>query len=378
MSTCKPPVPSYLKNHAALWASDPHAANLAWWREARLGLFIHYGLYSLLAEHEWVQFRRKIPVAQYAKLKDNFTAHHFDPDFITDLALEAEMTYITMVTCHHESFCLWDSKAEPFNSVASPCGRDLVAEMAAACARKGLGFFTYYTFMLNWKHPYFLSRDVFGYARPAYDQPQPEYLYRERADFARYLDYVRQCLGELLTGYGPLAGMWLDLIMAWYLLGPEYIPIEEFYGLIRAKQPHTMVSWKQGATGTEDFGSPEQHFHSLEDRCRQQGGEAAAQRARVAWESNRTKHNEICATLQPGSWGFNAFEPHRTSQEVYDLVGHALSHNCNLLLNVGPLGDGSVHPTQVRLLRELGARIRKDGWPQGGTAAPGSGATPAG
>jgi len=96
----------------------------------------------------------------------------------------------------------------------------------------------------------------------------------------------------------------------------------------------------------------------------------------VAWESNCTKHNEICATLQPGSWGFNAFEPHRTSQEVYGLVGHALSHHCNLLLNIGPLGDGSVHPTQVRLLRELGARIRKDGWPQGGTATRGPGAAP--
>jgi alpha-L-fucosidase len=377
MSSSALPVPCYLQDHAALWATDPRAANRAWWQQAKLGLFIHYGLYSQLAEHEWVQFRRQIPVAQYARLKDNFTAHRFDADVLTDLALEAEMKYVNLVTCHHESFCLWNSKAEPFNSANSPCGRDLVAELAAACARKGLGFFTYYTFMLNWRHPYFLSRDEFAYARPAYEQPQPEYLYRNRDDFRHYLDYVRECLTELLTGYGPLAGMWLDLIMAWYLLGPEVIPIEEFYALIRARQPQTMVSWKQGATGTEDFGSPEQHFHSLEDRCRQQGGEAAALRARVAWAANQHKHNEICATLQPGSWGFNAFEPHRSAQEVYNLVGHALAHNCNLLLNVGPLADGSLHPTQVRLLRELGARIRKDGWPQGGVESKVPGSAPA-
>lgn len=377
MAASVPPVPSYLRGYASQWQEDPHAANLAWWRDARLGLFIHYGLYSLLAEHEWVQFRRKIPVAQYAKLAETFSAHHFDADFITDLALEAEMRYVTLVTCHHESFCLWDSKVESFNSCKAPCcGRDLVGELAAACARKGLGFFTYYTFMLNWRHPWFLSREVMSMARPDYDAPQPEYLYREKADFRRYLDYVRVALTELLTGYGPLSGMWLDLIMAWYILGPEYIPVEEFYALIRELQPHALISWKQGATGTEDFGSPEQRFHSLEERARQAGGEAAAARARVAWEGNQAKHNEICATLQRGSWGFNAFEPHRTADEVYDLVGHALSHNCNLLLNIGPMGDGSVHPTQVRLLRELGARIRRDGWPGTGAAAAGGGTVP--
>lgn len=356
--------PNYLRGYAGLWEKDPHGASLAWFRDARLGLFIHYGLYSLLGEHEWVQFRRKIPVAQYARLAENFTAMNFDAEYIADLAVEAEMKYVTMVTCHHESFCLWNSQAEPFNSVNSPCGRDLVAEMATACARRGLGFFTYYTFMLNWRHPYFVGRDTFSVARPDYPEPQPEYRYRERADFARYLEYIHACMEELLTGYGPLAGMWLDLIMAWFGLGPEYIPIEEIYAWIREKQPHTLVSWKQGATGTEDFASAEQHFHSLEERARDAGGEPAAERCRRAWERNRVKHNEICATLQRGSWGFNAFDAHRTDDEVYALLGHALEHDCNLLLNVGPMGDGSIHPEQARLLRSLGARIRRDGWPE--------------
>ncbi len=367
--------PTYLRPYADLWATDPHAANLAWFREAKMGLFIHYGLYSQLGQGEWVQFNSRIPVARYAHLAGNFTAHRFDADYLTDLAIAAEMKYVTLVTCHHDSFCLWDSATERFNSVNAPCGRDLVREMAEACERKGLGFFTYYTFMANWRHPWFVNSDRLSFARPAYDEPQPEYLYREPADFARYLEYMQRCMDELLTGYGPLAGMWLDIIAAWYALGPEYIPIEAIYAAIRAKQPQTLISWKQGATGTEDFAAPERHFHSMEERARQLGGEAGAARARLAWARNAAKHNEICSTVQH-AWGFNAFERHQTEDELYGLLGHALEHNCNLLLNIGPLGDGAVHPEQERLLRALGARIRREGWPETGAVVPGGSGVP--
>lgn len=135
------PTPSYLQSYEALWKSDPHAANLEWFRDARFGLFIHYGLYSALGKGEWVQFNKKIPVAEYARLQEGFRAENFDGDFIADLACEAGIKYVNLVTCHHDSFCLWDSKVEPFNSMNAPCGRDLVGEMAAACAKKGLGLF---------------------------------------------------------------------------------------------------------------------------------------------------------------------------------------------------------------------------------------------
>ena len=139
-------LPTYLRDYEAAWEINPHEANLKWFEQARFGMFIHYGLYSALGAGEWVQFNNKMPVAEYAKLKNGFRAEKFDADFITDLALEAEMTYVTLVTCHHDSFCLWDSKVEAFNSINSPCGRDLVREMAEQCEKKGLGFFTYYTF----------------------------------------------------------------------------------------------------------------------------------------------------------------------------------------------------------------------------------------
>ncbi|MEI7834424.1 MAG: alpha-L-fucosidase [bacterium] len=368
-------VPRYLEPHAVQWANDPKAANLAWWREARFGLFIHYGLYSALGTGEWAQFHQRIPVAEYAKLADSFTARDFDADRITDLACEAEMRYVNLVSCHHDSFALWDSQAEPLNSLHTPCGRDLVGEMAEQCARKGLGFFTYYTFMLNWRHPYFLSRDYLEMARPAYDTPQPEYRFRDLDDYPKYVEYMQASLRELFTGYGPLAGVWLDIISAYYAR-PDLVPIERTIGLVRQLQPHALLCYKQGATGDEDFAAPEYAFESLGNRMREQFGAEAGARADTAWARNSGKHNEICTTLQEQGWGYMKDTRHRTADEVWDLLGYTGAHDANLLVNIGPLPDGGIHPEDVATLRALGRRIRAEGWPEqdAGASAQESGA----
>jgi len=358
-------VPTYLAPYADLWQRDPHQAALTWFQNANYGLFIHYGLYSQLGRGEWVQYREQIPLAEYEKLADSFTAKKFDADFITDLALEAEMKYINLTSCHHESFCLWDSRAEPFNSKRSPAGRDLVAEMAEQCQKKGLGFFTYYTYMLNWRHPYFLSRETFEMARPAYPQPEARYRLKNLAEFQIYIEYIHACMRELLSRYGALAGMWLDIISAYYAL-PDLVPVRDTYALIRQLQPQALISFKQGATGDEDFATPEQKFHSLEERARQAYGERAAQIARAAWQKNKDKHNEICATLQKGAWGYDANAQHLSAGELWSLLGSARGHNCNLLANIGPLPAGEVHPDDIAALRAVGKRIRAEGWPEAG------------
>ena len=357
-------LPGYLGGYESEWNCNPRQANLKWFEQAKFGLFIHYGLYSALGAGEWVQFHRQIPVAEYGKLRDNFSAEKFDADFITDLALEAEMKYVNLVTCHHDSFCLWSSTAEPFNSVKSPCGRDLVRELAEQCARKRLGFFTYYTFMLNWRHPYFLSRRHLSFARPEYSAPQPEYLFQSLEDYPKYVEYMLECVRELLQLEYPLAGMWLDIIMAYYL-SPELVPLQQTYALIRELRPEALIAYKQGATGEEDFASPEFHFTSLGERLRDQELSAAAERAETAWELNRHKHNEICMTLQEKNWGYDEGSPHLSADQVWDGLGRALANHCNLLANVGPLADGSIHPEDVRTLREVGRRIRNEGWPRG-------------
>ena len=353
--------PAYLKPFEATWKTDPHQANLDWFAQADYGMFIHYGLYSMLHNHEWVMLRENIPVKKYETLRDHFTAHNFDADFITDLALECGMKYITLTTCHHESFCLWDSQAEPFNSVNSPCGRDLVKELSEACARKGLGFFAYYTFMLNWRHPYFVPQSLLPCA---FDHAGDgsEHLYQKKEDFARYIDYVERCIDELLTNY-QVTGIWLDLIMAWYALGEDFIPIERIYENIRRKHPGVLISWKQGATGTEDFASPEHQFFSLENSIREKYGDAAAMRARVPFEKNRHKHNEINSSIQKASWGYSAWAEYRTPEELYALLGDARDHNCNLLLNTSPLADGSLDPIQVDILRKIKQKIDAEGLP---------------
>lgn len=361
MSSTPSSVPKYLAPYANLWKTDPRAANLEWFGNAHYGLFIHYGLYSQLGRHEWAMFSEAIPVAEYEKLYRSFDPRNFDADFITDLALEAGMKYVNFTSCHHEGFCLWDSKVEPFNSMQA-CGRDLVRELAAQCDKKGLGFFTYFTHVLNWRHPYALTRDLLFMARPDYKQPEPPYRLQRPEEFARYWEWSHGCLRELAKLDYPLAGIWLDIIWAYYVL-PDLIPIKETYRLIRELCPAALVSFKQGATGEEDYASPEFRFHSQGQRLREDGRPAAAELADRAWEINRHKHNEICMTLQDDGWGYTASSPHKSADTLWGCLAYANAHNCNLLANVGPLPDGSIHPQDIASLRDVGRRLRAHGLP---------------
>ena len=351
--------PSYLADYAELYDQNPHAAALAWFAEARLGLFMHYGLYSLLGRHEWVMYSEAISLAEYERLQESFTAADFDADLITDLALEAGMRYINITSRHHDSFCLFESTASDYSAPRSPARRDLIAELAEQCAAKGLGLFLYYSYALDWRHPYFYPREVFELARPAYPESEPRYLWRKDEDFHAYIDFVHTQLRELLTAYGPLAGVWFDPIMGYYARH-DLFPITETYALIRSLQPQALIAFKQGATGDEDFASPERHGHSLADRVRQQIGPDAAAVAARAWESNRYKHNEICDTLQPSAWGYTSADngQHRTADDVMRMLADAQTQGCNLLLNTGPLPEGAIHPEDIVTLREVGRRLR--------------------
>jgi alpha-L-fucosidase len=364
MSAAQHAVPSYLHGYEALYAKDPVQAARAWFADARFGLFMHYGLYSLVGRHEWVMYREAISIAEYEKLQSQFTAKQFDPDFITDLALEAEMRYVNLTTRHHESFCLFESAVSDYTSVHSPAQRDLVGELAEQCAQKGLGLFLYYSYALDWRHPYFYPRAFIDIARPDYARPEPRYKWERDEDFQHYIAFVHAQIAELLTQYGPVAGIWFDPIMGYYAR-PDLFPIEETYALIRALQPQALIAFKQGANGDEDFAAPERAGQSLADRVRERIGEAEAEVAAAAWEKNRGKHNEICDTLQPGAWGYQAADDgqHRDVDGVAEMLDAARAQQCNLLLNTGPLPDGAIHPSDVETLRAIGRRIRKHGWP---------------
>ncbi|MCY1721689.1 alpha-L-fucosidase [Prolixibacteraceae bacterium Z1-6] len=351
----KTKVPDYLKAYSKEYTVNPRQANLKWFVDARYGMFIHYGLYAQLAKGEWVQLRDTIPVAEYARLKDTFAPDKFSADFITDLAIKAGMKYITITSKHHDGFCLFRTAETDFNSVDAPCDRDLIGELAEACNKKGLGLFLYYSYAADWKHPYFYSREAgWNNARPAYNEPQPEYLFQKDEDFRIYVDYVHAQLKELLTQYPTVAGIWFDPIMGLYNR-PDLFPVEETYALIRSMSPHALISFKQGANGDEDFSAPERNANA------QVGSQFEV--ARIAYEKNRNKPKEICNTLQPHAWGYNKSTDgkHKTASELVEIIKDTWSKDANLLMNVGPLPDGSFPDEDINSLIKAGDILRAEG-----------------
>ena len=346
-------IPNYLLENEQDFFENPREANLKWFKEAKYGMFIHYGLYSLLEKGEWVQLRDTIPVAEYAKLKDRFTAEHFDADRITDIAIKGGMKYITITSKHHDGFCLFQTEATDFNVMNAPAGRDLIKELYDACEKNGLGLFLYYSYGADWKHPYFYPRvNGWTYARPAYKEPQPEYRFEKDADFIIYVDFVHQQLRELLTQYPNIAGIWFDPIMGFYSR-PDLFPIDSTYALVRSLSPHALISFKQGANGDEDFMAPER------------GGDARVGQqfdvASMVYEKNKEKPREICNTLQPHAWGYNKQHDgnHKSAEDILQMLEDARAIHANLLLNVGPKGDGSFPEEDISAILKAGARLQK-------------------
>lgn len=347
--------PKYLNQYKKEYAENPRQANLKWFTDAKYGMFIHYGLYAQLEKGEWVQLRDTIPVAEYAKLKETFTAKNFDAGFITDLAIKAGMKYITITSKHHDGFCLFKTEQTDFNSINSPCGRDLIGELYEACEKKGLGFFVYYSYAADWKHPYFYSREAgWNNARPAYKVPQPEYKYEKDEDFKMYVDYVHAHVKELLTQYPNIAGIWFDPIMGLYHR-PDLFPVSDTYALIRNLSPHALISFKQGANGEEDFSAPERNASA------QVGSQFEI--ARTVYEKNKNKPKEICNTLQPHAWGYNKSTDgkHKTAEELVEIIKDTWAKNANLLMNVGPLPDGSFPEEDIFSLTRAGEILLQEG-----------------
>ena len=348
-------VPVYLKDYKEEFKKNPREANLHWFRDAQFGMFIHYGLYSQLGKGEWVQLIDTIPLNEYAKLKDQFTASGFDAEFIVRLAKKAGMKYITLTTKHHDGFCLFKTKETEFNSVNSQAKSDLVGELVKACEKEEMGLFLYYSYAADWKHPYFYPREV-GWkdGRPAYPVKPKAYRYEKPEDFRKYVDYVHAQLKELLTQYPTVAGIWFDPIVGFYGY-PEVFPIKETYALIRSLSPHALISFKQGANGEEDFVAPERVGNA------KVGTEYPI--SQKIYDLNKDKPKEVCNTMQPhmpgiqggATWGYNkAIDGHHLKvEDVKKMLKECKQQGYNLLLNIGPLPDGSVHPEDIKTLSNL-------------------------
>jgi len=332
------------------------AERMAWWREARFGMFVHFGLYSMLGGEwggrtdygEWIRNNAKIPIDEYNTLIDRFNPTRFSADALARQAAAAGMKYLVITTKHHDGFCLWPTAQTKWSVPNSPYRRDFMRDVADACRAYGVRPCWYHSIM-DWHHPDYLPRrDWELAARPA-----------TGADFTRYDRYLKAQVEELLTQYGDIGVMWFD--GEWESTWTQDLGAS-LLAHVHSLQPDTLVNSRvspQPPPPTEgqmvrpkygDFGTPEQ---KVPDR-----GVSG-----VDWES--------CITMN-GNWGFNrADENWKSVARLVELLVETSSKGGNLLLNVGPDGSGATPAPSVERLQGLAEWMRVHG-----TAIHGSSASP--
>src|SRR6516225_6249814 len=288
-------------------------APMKWWHEARFGMFIHWGLYSVLGRHEWVMENEGIPVAEYAPLAKRFKPKPNAAQAWAKLARQAGQKYMVMTTKHHEGFCHWDTKLTDYCAAKQGPGRDLVREYVEAARAEGLRVGFYYSLM-DWHHP--------DGARCATDEGARQ----------RFVEYTHGLIRELLTNYGTIDVLWYDV--HWPLTAEQW-QSEKMNKMVFDLQPDIIVNNRNKLEG--DFATPEQRI----------------QAEKRAWES--------CMTMND-SWGYQKTDDVWKSPKtiVRNLItcGHDTG---NYLLNIGPRGDGSIPEESVRILTAVGKWMEKSG-----------------
>ncbi|MCC5839718.1 MAG: alpha-L-fucosidase [Opitutales bacterium] len=291
---------------------------MAWWREARFGMFVHFGLYALLERNEWAMALENWKVEDYEKLADQFQPKPGAPREWAALAKKAGMKYMVLTTRHHDGFSLWDSKTNPYNSVNFGPKRDIVKEFVEACREYDLKI-GFYSSLMDWHHPD-------GW-RCAFDSEAR----------ARFLAYIQSLNEELLTNYGKIDILWYDV--------PR--PMENHEGWnslernqrLRALQPHILINNRSKLD--EDFGTPEEHITPTD------------------------KDWEACMTFNGLSWGYvdsqqvipYSYNAHR----ILKMLSTVTAAGGNLLLNIGPTPEGAVPAEAIEPLTTVGNWLRENG-----------------
>jgi alpha-L-fucosidase len=322
-------------------AYTPSPENLAareWFQDAKFGMFIHWGISSILMDGEWVMENRGIRVAEYERLASYFNPSEFDADEWVGLAKSAGMRYVTLITKHHDGFALFDSRVSDWDIMdRTPFRRDVVQEMADACRRHGLRLFVYYS-QLDWHHP-----DYFPRGRTGRGAGRPD-----SGTWARYLDFMDAQLRELFTNYGPLGGVWFDGV--WDRPDADW-RLERTYRLIHELQPAALII--PNHHGAPLPGEDVQTFEKDLPGSNTAGFNTTTVAADLPLETSETIGD---------AWGFRLTD--RNFKSVADLVRllvNAAGRDANLLLNVGPMPDGTIHPDQVERLRRVGAWLERYG-----------------
>jgi alpha-L-fucosidase len=337
---------------AAEPAYEPSPENLKareWFQDARFGLFIHWGVYSVLGDGEWVMNNRKMTAAEYEKLPARFNPTGFDAAAWVALAKAAGVKYITITSKHHDGFAMWDSKVSDWTiTKRTPCKKDVLKLLADECHQQGIKLFFYHSH-LDWHHP-----DYFPLGRTGRNSGRPA-----RGDFNKYLDYMDAQLEELLTGYGPIAGIWFDGWWDQQVKKPGADPkttrvdwrLRRTYDLIHKLQPQALVGNNHHVAPFpgEDF----QMFEKDLPGGNTAGFNADSQPGALPLETCETINN---------AWGYNARDrKFKSTRELIHYLVRAAGMNANFLLNVGPTSAGTIQPEFAERLREMGKWLGRNG-----------------
>ncbi|MCF7885743.1 MAG: alpha-L-fucosidase [Candidatus Marinimicrobia bacterium] len=326
---------------------------MEWWRNARFGMFIHWGLYSIPAGEwkgetnhaEWIRTTAQIPLETYEKFLDDFNPINYDPERWVSLAKKAGMKYIVITTKHHDGFCLFDSKYTEFDVMSTPYDKDLLKPLAEECQAQGIKIGWYHSIM-DWHHPDYLPRRGWEKKRST-----------KNADFGKYVRYMKNQLRELLSGYGDIGVLWFD--GEWEKTWNDKLG-RDLYNYVRSLQNSIIINNRVGASrsgmagfsdskiSAGDFGTPEQEI-------------PATGKPGVDWETCMTMNNH---------WGYNKYDDNWKSTEdlIHKLIDIA-SKGGNFLLNVGPQADGTFPEESVTRLEEIGQWMDKYGAAIYGTKA---------
>lgn len=323
-----------------LAAYEPAKENLQareWFQDAKLGLFIHWGVYSTLAKGEWVMHQQKMSIPEYERLAGLFYPEKFDAEQWVSMVKAAGMKYITITSKHHDGFAMWDSKLTDWDIVdRTPYGKDILKQLADECRRQGIKLFFYHS-QLDWHHSDYFPRGRTG----------QHSLREDTGDFNKYLDYMDGQLTELLTSYGPIGGIWFDGM--WDKKDAEW-RLQQTYDLIHKLQPAAMVGSNHHVTPY-----PGEDFQMFEKDLPGQNtagfNEAGVSRLPL----------EAAQTIS-GAWGYNFSDNrHKSVEELLQFLVRAAGANANLLLNVGPMPDGTIQPEHVERLQAMGKWLAKNG-----------------
>ena len=327
-----------------------YEARMQWFREARFGLFLHWGLYAIPARGEWVRNTERMPEGQYLPFFDEFSAPDFDPRAWARAAKEAGMRYAVLTAKHHDGFCMFDSALTDFKSTNTPCGRDIVREFLEAFRAEGLRVGLYFS-LLDWHHPdfpHYGDRHHPMGGNPAYSN--------ENRNFDRYLDYMHGQVRELCENYGKIDIFWFDF--SYDDMRGERWRAAELADMVRSLQPGVILDNRLEVSG-EGFGSlyecaptPWHGDFVSPEKIIPPNGLQDVQGNDLAWEA--------CVTMNH-NWGYCSGDHYyKPAGMLIKKLVECVSKGGNLLLNVGPDARGNFPPESIERLKAIASWMRRN------------------